>query len=131
MEMELQYCEINENFFLRLIEKCLNTENAKINTAKMKHYVIFNIQPKQKIDMIRGINQSLFLCLIQKFLISKNVKLNATKMKKYGYFYKQPKQKIDMIRVTKVKFTSKVLHCQTKLVKISCNKKSCKIKAWV
>ena len=127
MEIELHYCEINQNLFLCLIcLKYLNTENTKINIAKMKHCVTFNIQPKQKIEMIRGINQSLFLFLIQKCLNTKIAKLNATKC---GTFYKQCKQKTDMIRVTKVRFKSKVLHRQTKLVKISCNKKLCKIKA--
>lgn len=95
----------------------------------MKHCVTFNIQPKQKIEMIRGINQSLFLFLIQKCLNTKIAKLNATKLKKCGTFYKQCRQKTDMIRVTKVRFKSKVLHCQTKLVKISCSKKLCKVKA--
>ena len=130
MWIELHYCEINQNLFFCLIcLKCLNTENTKINIAKMKHCVTFNIQPKQKIEMIRGINQSLFLFLIQKCLNTKIAKLNATKLKKCGTFYKQCRQKTDMIRVTKVRFKSKVLHCQTKLVKISCNKKPCKIKA--
>ena len=85
-EIELQYCEINQNLLLFLIQKCLNTENVKLDTTKMKKYVIFYIQLKQKINMIRGMNQKLFLFLIQKCLSTKNVKLNATKMKKYGTF---------------------------------------------
>ena len=89
----------------------------------MKKYVIFYIQLKQNINMICGMNQKLFLFLIQKFLSTKNAKLNATKMKKYGIFYINPKQKINMIRGT-ILILIEVLYCQTKLVKISFDKKN-------